>query len=343
MKEKARMDMKFNRFGKLAALASVAAMAGMLTMGAAQAQQVIEVHNTMGTGGSEEAALQRFSEIIAERSDGRLQVNVYLGGQLGDETDVLELLNLGQTQMSLTGGVFMGQYAQEYDAVSVPFVFPNWEAVEYYIMETDSGAAMQQQARERGNIVYLAPQMRAFRHMTSNREVHGPDDLQGLPMRLPQIPVWVDVWEELGVQVVVIPAPDIYLAMRTGQVQAHENSLASPYTRQLWEVQDYIITTGHLSFPWHWIASASWWDGLDEADREMIREAVEEARQHGIAVERERDEYYREALIENGMTFIDVDQAPFREAAAPAVQRALADMADGVAEDIEAAIAATSR
>lgn len=334
------MDMKVNRLGKLAALSAAAAVASLLAMGAAQAQS-IEIHNTMGTGGSEEAALERFSEIIAERSDGRMEVNVYLGGQLGDETEVLELLNLGQTQMSLTGGAFMGQYAKEYDAVSVPFVFPNWEAVEHYIMETDSGTAMQQQAREQGNLVYLAPQMRAFRHMTSNREVHEPADLEGLTMRLPQIPVWVDVWEELGVQAVVIPAPDIYLAMRTGQVEAHENSLASPYTRQMWEVQDYIITTGHLSFPWHWVASASWWDGLEEAEREMIAEAVEEARQHGIAVERERDEFYREALIENGMTFIDVDQAPFREAAAPAVERALAEMADGVAEDIEAAIAAT--
>jgi TRAP-type transport system periplasmic protein len=53
------------------------------------------------------------------------------------------------------------------------------------------------------------------------------------------------------------------------------------------------------------------------------------------------DAYYREALIEHGMTFIDVDQAPFREAAQPAIDRALADMADGVVDDIEAAIAAT--
>lgn len=320
-------------------IVSLTAAACMFAM-SAQAQQ-IEVHNTMSSGGSEEAAIQRFAEILAERSDGRLEVVPHLGGQLGSETDILELLNLGQTQMSLTGGVFMGQYAAEYDAVSVPFVFPNWDSVEHYIMETESGAAMQEQTLERGNLVYLAPQMRSFRHMTSNREINEPADLQGLPMRLPQIPVWLDVWEELGVQAVVIPAPDIYFAMRTGQIEAHENSLASPYTRQMWEVQDYIVTTAHLSFPWHWVASASWWNSLDEADQQLIREAVEEARQHGYEVEQEADNYYREALIENGMTFIDVDQAPFREAAAPAVQRALAEMAEGVAADIEAAIAAS--
>lgn len=326
---------------KLKGLAATVAACLALGMSTAQAQ-MIEVHNTMGPGGSEEAAIERFAEIIEERSEGRLSVAPYLGGQLGGETDVLELLNLGQTQMSLTGGIFMGQYAAEYDAATIPFVFPSWEAVEHYLMESDSGKAMQQQSLERGNLVYLAPQMRAFRHMTSNREINTPEDLQGLPMRMPQIPIWMDVWQELGIQAVVIPAPDVYFAMRTGQVEAHENTLASPYTRQMWEVQDYIITTGHLSFPWHWVASASWWESLDEADQQLIREAVEEARQYGYEAELKQDNYYREGLIENGMTFIDVDQAPFREAAAPAIQRAIADMADGVEDDINAAISATS-
>ena len=75
--------------------------------------------------------------------------------------------------------------------------------------------------------------------------------------------------------------------------------------------------------------------------QQLLREAVEEARQHGYEVEQEKDDFYREGLIEEGMTFIDVDQTPFREKAAPAVERVLADKADGVAADIEAAIAAT--
>lgn len=325
------------------------ALGGMLASAAitclavlqATAQQSIEVHNTMGAGGSEDAAIQRFSEFLNERAPGRFDVVPYLGGQLGSEVDVLELLNLGQTQISLTGGLFMNQYATEYDAVSVPFVFPDWASVEHFMVNTDTGRAIQAQSRERGNIVYLGPQMRAFRHMTSNRAINTPDDLQGLTMRLPQIPIWLDVWGELGVQPVVIPAPDIYFAMRTGQVQAHENSLASPYTRQMWEVQDYIIMTAHLSFPWHWVASARWWDGLSAEDQALITEAVEVARAHGFAVEQEADDYYRVELISNGMTFIDVDQAPFREVARPAVERILSGLADGVTDDIEAAIAAT--
>lgn len=306
------------------------------------AADTIEIHNTMSTGGSEEAALQKFQELIGEKLGDDFEVNIYLNSQLGSEAEVLELLNIGQTQMALTGGAFMGQYAPEYNAVSVPFVLPNWGAVEHYIMETESGKKMQEVAREKGNLVYLGPQKRAFRHMTANKPINTPDDLEGLPMRMPKIPVWIDVWEELGIQAVVIPSSDIYLAMRTGQVEAHENSLASPYTRQMWEVQDYIIETSHLSFPWHWVASAQWWDGLTEEQRTAIAEAAEEARQHGTQVENEKDDFYREALIEKGMEFIEVDQAPFREKAAPAIERAMSGMADTVQPDIEASIEAAS-
>jgi TRAP-type transport system periplasmic protein len=327
-------------FGAAGRAVAVTALAALIA-GPAAAQQVIEIHNTMNPGGSEEAALQKFKEVVEENSDGRFEVRIYLGGQLGDENQVLELLNLGQTQMSLTGGNWMNQYAPEYDALSIPFVFPDWEAVEAYL-DSPSGEAMKEQARERGGIVYLGPQKRAPRHMTSNRAIHEPADVQGLTMRLPQVPVWLDVWEELGAQPVIIPAPDIYLAMRTGQVEAHENSLASPYTRQMWEVQDYIVLTGHLSFPWHFVASERWWEGLSEEDRELIREAVETARQHGTEAEDELDAYYVKALEEHGMEIIEVDQAPFREAAQPAIDRALAALADGVAEDVEAAIAAAS-
>ncbi len=318
-----------------------AVVAGFTLVTSAQAQQVIEIHNTMSTGGSEEAALQKLQELVAERSDGRFEVRFYLAGQLGDENAVLELLNLGQTQMALTGGNFLNQYAPEYDAISVPFLFPTWEAAEAY-MDTDSGAAIKEAARTKGGIVYMGPQKRAFRHMTSNKPIHEPADLAGLKMRLPQIPLWLDVWETLGVQAVVIPAPDIYLAMRTGQVEAHENSLASPYTRQMWEVQDYIIMTGHLSFPWHYVVSERWWNGLSADDQAMLAAAIEEARVYGGEVEDEKDEYYIEQLKANGMTFVDVDPLAFRAAAMPAIERAMANMAPGVAEDVEAAIAATT-
>lgn len=313
-------------------LATLTAL-GMLSAPLALANAIeIQVNNTMSEGGSESAAVERFAEYLEEQAPGRYNVRPFLAGSLGGEDSVLELLNLGQTQISITGGNWRQQYAPEYDAITVPFVFSSWEEVDAY-MESPSGQRLIEQAEARGGIKYFGTQHRGPRHMTANKAIHTPDDLQGFRLRMPSLPVWLEVWGEVGAQVVSVPAPEIYLAMQTGQVDGHENSLSSPYTRRLWEVQDHIIMTSHVMFPWNWVASSRWWDGLEAEDQELITEAIHVARQHGSEVEREFDEYYLEELKKAGMTIIEPDVAVFREAAMPAIERVMADMAEGVLED----------
>ncbi|RUR33879.1 TRAP transporter substrate-binding protein [Vreelandella andesensis] len=292
----------------------------------------IQVNNTMSEGGSESAAVERFAEYLEEQAPGRFEVRPFLAGSLGGENAVLELLNLGQTQLSITGGNWRQQYAPEFDAITVPFVFSTWDDVDAY-MESPSGEALIEQAESQGGLKYFGTQHRGPRHMTANKAINSPEDLDGFRLRLPSLPVWLEVWEEIGAQVVNVPAPEIYLAMQTGQVDGHENSLSSPYTRRLWEVQDHIIMTSHVQFPWNWVASSRWWNGLEADDQAMIEEAIHVARKHGTERERELDEYYLEALQEEGMTIIEPDIEAFRQAALPAIDRVMAEMADGVRED----------
>lgn len=292
----------------------------------------IQVNNTMSEGGSESAAVERFAEYLEEKAPGRFNVRPFLAGSLGGENAVLELLNLGQTQISLTGGNWRQQYAPQYDAITVPFVFATWEDVDAY-MESPSGLKMVEVAEQTGGLKYFGTQHRGPRHMTANKAIHTPADLQGFRMRLPSLPVWLQVWEEAGAQVVNVPAPEIYLAMQTRQVDGHENSLSSPYTRRLWEVQDHIILTSHVMFPWNWVASKRWWDSLSADDQAILTEAIDVARLHGTERERELDIYYLEQLEKNGMTIIEPDVDAFREAAMPAIERILSEMADGVLDD----------
>ena len=294
----------------------------------------IDVNCTMKPGGSEEAGIKKFKEIVEEKSGGRMKVKIFMSGQLGKEKAVLELMKIGQTQMALTGGIFRTMFAKEYDPVTVPFYLPTWKAVKTYL-EGPLGKKINELAQKKGGVIDFGPQKRAARHMTSNRPINGPDDLKGLKLRLPAIPIWVDVWKELGTLPTVIPAPEIYLAMKTGQVDAHENSLVSPYSRKLWEVQKYIVMTGHVYFPWHWVASKSWFDGLSPEDQKLIKDAVEEARAHGDKVEDEKDAFYMEELKKKGMEFITPDNEAIRKKAWPAIERALGDLAEEVGPEVE--------
>lgn len=294
----------------------------------------IDVNCTMKPGGSEEAAIKKFKEIVEQKSNGRMYVKIFMSGQLGKEKAVLELLKIGQTQMALTGGIFRTMFAKAYDPITIPFYLPTWEVVQAYL-EGPMGKKIGQLASEKGGVIDFGPQKRAARHMTSNRIIKGPDDIKGLKMRLPAIPIWVDVWKELGALPTVIPAPEIYLAMKTGQVEAHENSLVSPYSRKLWEVQKYIILTGHVYFPWHWVASKKWFDGLSAADQKLISDAVQEARAYGTQIEDQKDAFYAAELQKNGMQFITPDNRAIRAQAMPAIQRAVGELDPEVAAEVQ--------
>ena len=186
----------------------------------------IHVNNTMPGGGSEEAGVAKFKELVEQKSKGQMAVSPFLSGQLGGEKPVLGLLKIGKTEMSLTGGIFIGQYAPEYNALNVPFLF-TWEQLQDYV-GGPAGKKIQELSSKKGGLVVFGPQYRGPRQMTSNKPVKEAKDIQGLKMRLPEDPVWLRVWQALGALPVAIPAPDIYMAMQTGQVEAQENTLVSP-------------------------------------------------------------------------------------------------------------------
>ncbi|MFC1798804.1 TRAP transporter substrate-binding protein [Thermodesulfobacteriota bacterium] len=294
----------------------------------------IDVNCTMKPGGAEEAAILKFKEIVEEKSGGRMKVKVFMSGQLGKENAVLELLKIGQTQMALTGGNFRNMYAKKYDPVTIPFLLKDWAAVRDYLEGPLAGKIKGLSAKN-GGVYDFGPQKRSPRKMTSNDMIKGPNDLKGLKLRLPAVPIWVDVWKELGALPTVIPAPDIYLAMKTGQVSAHENTLVSPYSRKLWEVQKYIIETDHIYWPWHWISSKVWFDKLSAADQQIIKDAVEVARKHGGKVEDEKEAFYKAELKKKGMIFITPDKAAINAKAKPAIERALNSLDPKVAKEVK--------
>lgn len=305
--------------------------AGTVTLQAAEIS--IDVNCTMKPGGSEGAAIDKFKEVVESKSNGRMKVKIFMSGQLGKEKAVLELLKIGETQMALTGGLFRTMFAKQYDPITIPFYMTSWACVKAYL-EGPMGKKIDALAYEKGGVIDFGPQKRAPREMTSNREIHTAGDIDGLKMRLPAIPIWVEVWKQLGALPTVIPAPEIYLAMKTHQVEAHENSLVSPYSRKLWEVQKYIIMTNHVQFPWHWVASAKWFEGLKPEDQALITEAVGIARATGDRVEDEKDAFFAEELKKKGMVFITPDLPSIRAKAKPAIDRAVSSLAPGVAEEV---------
>ena len=89
----------------------------------------IDVNCTMKPGGTSEAAIKKFKEIVEKESNGRMNVKIFMSGQLGKEKAVYELMKLGQTQMALSGGIFRNMYAKQYNPTAIPFYLTDWNCV----------------------------------------------------------------------------------------------------------------------------------------------------------------------------------------------------------------------
>ena len=295
----------------------------------------IDVNCTLKPGGSEEAAIKKFKEIVEKESGGRIKVKMFLSGQLGTDPGVTELLKIGQTHMQLSGGTFGAKYIPEYDAFSIPFYIPTWECIKAYL-EGPMGKKMQEQLIAKAGVVYFVPQKRGVRQITSNRRVIEPDDFKGLKMRVPEGRVWIEIFRELGTHTVVVPGPETYLALKTGQAEAQENSLVGPYTRKYYEIQKYIIMTNHMIWPYHWLASKVWFDKLSPEDQKLIRQAVGIAAEEGNKVEDQMDDFYLKELQKKGMEIVKPNVKAIREKAMPAVKRIVSNLASGVDEAVAA-------
>ncbi len=112
--------------------------------------------------------------------------------------------------------------------------------------------------------------------MTANAKVIEPESLKGLKLRLPKNPDWIKVWEEFGVIPTPVPAPEMFLALQTGLVDAQENPFTAIHVRKLWEVQKYVVLTQHVVDFHITVISKTFLDKVSPEYREMILQAAKD-------------------------------------------------------------------
>jgi TRAP-type C4-dicarboxylate transport system substrate-binding protein len=169
--------------------------------------------------------------------------------------------------------------------------------------------------------------------LTSNRPITTPDDLNGLKMRVPNVPLFLNVWKALGANPTPMAFSDVFTSLQNGTIEAQENPLALIKSANFNEVQKYINKTEHVR-SWIYLAiSEMSWEKLSEEDQAAVMEAASRAQ----AFEREAFMTEEAELVTElegkGVEFVEVDSEAFAAAAKEAV---LSSVADDIKPDVEA-------
>jgi tripartite ATP-independent transporter DctP family solute receptor len=258
------------------------------------------------------AAVWAASE-IGKRTNNRYLVEVFPASSLGKETDINQGLTLGTVDIIYTGQLFAGRTHGPLAIGGAPFMFrdfAHWKAYSTSPLFAELANGYQQKG---GNKV-VAITYYGERHVTSNKAINKPEDMKGLKIRVPDAPLYTMFPRAVGANPTPIAFAEVYLALQNGTVDAQENPLPTIDAKKFYEVQKYIVLTGHITDALLTIVAGGTWNKLSDADKKVfeavLKEAAAKATGEIIDIEKKMSAEFEK----KGKTVVRVDRKPFRDA-----------------------------
>jgi tripartite ATP-independent transporter DctP family solute receptor len=288
-------------------LASIAALAvaGTALANLAHAADITLRAADVQANTAYETGLKSFAAKVKEATQGRVEVQVTMGTALGSEADIVKQVRQGTLDIAQVG---LSGY-DKFQLFYIPFLFGKGRMMEF--TRSEIAESWKQSVLKDWNVhlleyVYFGP-----RHITANKPILKPQDLQGVKIRVPQFRTMVDSFQKWGANVIALPVGELYISLQTGTIDAQENPLNFIVGTSLFEVQKHLSLTSHVQAPRFLFIGDRALRRLTTADQAALRKAAKEAAEETGRELTAFEDKYLQTLKEKGMTVHEVDPAPF--------------------------------
>lgn len=266
-------------------------------------------------------AAVKFQELVAERTEGAVSIELYPNASLGDERTLLEGMQIGTVDMGLITNGPVANFVGEMAVFELPFLFPSPEAA-YGVLDGPIGQELLDKLSE-VNLKGLAYAERGFRNLTnSERAVNTPEDMDGLRIRVMENPVYVDTFRALGANAIPMAWTEALTAMQQGTIDGQENPVNVIHSFKLNETQDYMTLSRHTYAPAIFVMGMPAWNKLPDAAQDVLTAAAQEAAEHERKINAEMESGQLADLREAGMQINNApDMKAFQAAVAPIYEK----------------------
>lgn len=246
-----------------------------LLSASAQAAMTIKLAVVTKPGSAQNIVADKFKELVENRSQGAITVKIYDTASLGNETEILQQIQMNTVQMGIiTSGPF-DTFDPIVRVIDYPFLFKDSEQADT-ILDGPLGQEILT-ALEKSGFKGLCFSENGFRNLTNSRQpVKGPADLKGLKIRVMSSAMHQAIWQALGANPTPMPWP-VYTELEQRVIDGQENPLWVMVEYKLWEVQKYLTMSRHVYSPHIDVASLNWWKTLDAGAQTMLQQAMREA------------------------------------------------------------------
>ncbi len=235
------------------------------------------------------AAFVKFKEIVETESEGRIEVKIFPGGQLGSVQDMFEQTRRGDLDMSVGATTLFTQTIPEFAVWDSFYMFDD-AAHAHRVLDGKAGQELMKPL-DKMNLVGLGYMEIGFRNFSnSKRPIVNPADVKGLKIR-GYSPMQIAAWESVGCSLTNLSWSEVFTSLQQNLIDGQECATTSFYSAKFYEAQKYWSLTRHVYTNWLWYANKDFMNGLSEADRALVesaaKRAIDEDRKLMAAAEKE--------------------------------------------------------
>lgn len=285
--------------------------------------------------------MEKFAEIVAAKSGGKIKVNLFPGGVLGGDAPNVSGLQGGTIEMVVLNSGILASQVKEFAVYDFPFLFANSKEADA-VVDGPFGKKLHDKLQEKG-IVGLAYWELGFRNMTnSKRAINKVEDLAGLKIRVIPNPINLDWVRALDANPTPMAFPEVYAALESKALDGQENPLNTILANRFAEVQKYLTLTNHVYNPQSLIVSKKFWDTLTNDEKKLFSDAAIEAGKFQRQAARDAAGATLDALKKAGMQVTELppaETAKLREKMKPVIAKYSSSAGDSTVSEITAELA----
>lgn len=280
---------------------------------------------------------QKFSDLVAQKSGGKIKVSIYANAVLGGDPQNLSAVRGGTLDFtSMATGLLAGMDKQ-FMVFDFPFLFNN--AQEAYAVSDGPVGTQLLDGLSKFGLVGLGIWDLGFRNMTnSKRPIAKVEDLQGLKVRVIAAPIYLDMFNTLGANPVPMTFGEVYGALESKAIDGQDNPVGVIESAKFAEVQKYLSLTRHIYTGMPLLMSKKTWDSMSATERRIITEAANEAKAEERRIsqikEAEAIEGLKKSMQVNDVSAAEV--ARLRQKVQPVVDKFSKEVGDAVMQQVNA-------